>query len=98
MLLPLIKLLLLLLLLLRVALLHRRRGPHQRMRLLRRCLIVPRLRTAIFLRLHIPVRRLLGLVIQLCLPVFRRLRSATLRLRSSLLLVDPGCVFGICRT
>ena len=72
---PLIELLLLLLLLLRTALLHRRRGADQRMRLLR---------SRPFLLLRRPelaVRRLVA--------ILRLLRIPVLGLRSSLLLVRP---------
>ncbi len=74
---PLIKLLLLLLFLLRTALLHRRRRPHQWMRLLDRRPRGLRLRWTKF-----AVRRLR-------VAIFLRLRAPILRRRSSLLLVRP---------
>jgi len=78
-LLPLVELLFLLLLLLRIALLHRRRWLHQRMRLLRRgSRLFPRHRVG--RRTKTPVRRLRVAVF--------RLLAATLRLRAALLLVD----------
>ena len=85
---PLVKLLLLLLLLLRAPLLYRRCRPHQRMRLLR-SLMVPRLRVAIFLRLHIPICRRWRALVRLSPPIFSRLRPAILWLRSFRLVVDP---------
>jgi len=73
------ELLLLLLFLLRVAFLHRRRRPYQRMRLLNRSPLLLLLRGSVgFLS---PILRLLHV------PV-RRIRIAILRLRVSLLLVD----------
>ena len=85
---PLIEFLLLLLFLLRAAFLHRRSLTHQRMRLLLRSLVVSGLRTAIFLRLHIPVRRLLRTLVGLRRTILRRLRPAILRLRSFRLVID----------
>jgi hypothetical protein len=78
---PLIELLLLLLFLLRAPLLHRRRGPDQRMCLLR-SRPVHGLRSAIFLRLDVPVIRLVHI------SIFRLMHRSVLGLRSSLLLVD----------
>jgi hypothetical protein len=78
---PLIELLLLLLLLLRAALLHRRRGADERMRLLWSRTVYG-LRVAIFLRLHVPVIRLVHIL------TFRPLHRSVLGLGSSLLLVD----------
>jgi hypothetical protein len=108
---PLIEFLLLLLFLLRAAFLHRRSLTHQRMRLLLRSLVVSGLRTAIFLRLHIPVRRLLRTLDGLSPPTFGWLRRATFGLRrfrlvvgsrlrirhlSNLIVTLIVCVIGLC--